>query len=237
MHPNIFKASFALATTLLALAVSVPVEAAFIVAPDEATASSAPNQHRQPVKTVDGSGLSDASIVETGDPVPTTYPTHDRDNNAGWFSDDNVDVSDHSITFDLDGLYELTGMYVWNWNFNGGGTQTNDGINDLILEFSNDGIDFSSIPTQSFSFAQATNSTDYAGEGHTLSPVTAGYVRFNIQSTFEHASGEIGKAAFAEARFEAVPEPTALVLVGVGLLAVLSLRRPSTISEDPPTAQ
>lgn len=231
MHPKIRQTSFVLAATVFAFAFAFPVRAAVIVDPDAATASSAPNSHRQPVKTVDGSGLSDAAIVETGDPVPTTYPTHNTNNQAGWFSIDNVAVSNHSLTFELDQSYELMGMYVWNWNYNGGGTQTNDGIKDVIVEFSNDGTDFSSIGSQSFIFGQAPSANDYAGEGHTFSPVTASYVRFNIQSTFEHASDETGKAAFAEVRFEAVPEPAALMLVAVGLLAMLSRRRPSSFGE------
>ena len=76
---------------------------------------------REPVRTINGSGLSDPTIVETGDDIPSPWPTHSSGNSAGWFSDDGSLISDHSITFDLGVSQSVRGIHLWNWNRNGGG--------------------------------------------------------------------------------------------------------------------
>lgn len=222
MHTKILKPSILITNSLVLVLLGASVQGAFIVKPTGASASTAPNSHRLPGKTIDGSGLS--SALSTDDPLPETWPNHDTGNSNGWFSDDTVTISNHHITFDLGDEYSLTGLHIWNWNFNGGGTQTNDGINDVILEFSTDGVDFSTISSQSLTFGQGQNSS-YPGDGYSLDSVSASHVRFNIQTTFEHGADEVGKAAFAEVRFTAIPEPASVALLGLGTVALFSRRR------------
>jgi len=194
-----------------------------VLKPTGATATSDASS-RVPGLTIDGSGFSDPTIVETGDPVPGTWPNHSSSSGNGWFSNDTDPVGDHAITFDLGVSQSVRGLHIWNWNRNGGGTQTNDGVQDVILRFSSDGADFSVIPSIAQTFPEAPNSA-YAGDTLMLAaPVEARYVRFDIQSTFEHASNETGRAALAEVRF-IIPEPASMSLLGGLAVMVLARRR------------
>jgi hypothetical protein len=199
----------------------------YVVQPMSATASTEPHSDRLANETRNGSGVTGASLVNTRDPIPSPWPNHNTDNKSGWFSDIDT-IANHSITYNLGGKYTLFGMNIWNWNYNGGGTQTDDGIKDVIVRFSLDGVDYASIPSQSFIFVEAPGS-NYEGDFFSLSSaVYAQYVQFDIQSTFEHSSGQSGRAALAETRFaafETVPEPSSFLLIAVGSMVVLFRRR------------
>jgi GEVED domain len=88
-----------------------------------------------------GSGLSNASIVETNDPVPAVWPTH-----LAGFNNTRVarireapEVS--TLTFDLGGRFDLTGMALWNTTE---ATNTDSGFENTVLSYSLDnGLTFS----------------------------------------------------------------------------------------------
>jgi hypothetical protein len=188
------------------------------------TASSAPVNNREASKTIDGSGISSPTAIETFDPVPPTWPSHNTSNTSGWLSDDSVSVDSHWIEFDLGTAYKLSEVHIWNWNNNGGGTQTNDGIKDVNVLFSIDGVNFGGL--QTFAFTQAPNGTPYTGQDIALSEVSAQWVRFDIQSTFEHASTQVGRAALAEVRFTGIiPEPTTAIMLALSSMFVFRRRR------------
>jgi len=146
-----------------------------------------------------------------------------------------------SVRFDLGAVYTLTGMYVWN---SAGATysQTVGPPHPLVGDFSTRGVKDLRVfadPTttkpgtfESFVLARSTvpatvSSTaningsvgwglDYAIPAQTLTfgtPVTARYVWFDWLSDFDAPGGFQG---LSEVRFEAIPEPSAILLLGVG---------------------
>ncbi|TWU57090.1 Dockerin type I repeat protein [Rubripirellula tenax] len=84
----------------------------------------------------DGSGLSDASIVETGDPVPATWPQHVSGNHSDRVSRIRNGAGVNTLTFDLGGTFDVTGMALWNSTEAG---QSDRGFENTILSYSIDG--------------------------------------------------------------------------------------------------
>lgn len=88
-----------------------------------------------------GSGLDDASIVQTGDPVPVQWPEHA----SGFSSSNDARIRDapeiSQITFDLGGTFDIDGMVLWNSTEigNQGELQTDRGFENTRLSYSTDG--------------------------------------------------------------------------------------------------
>jgi hypothetical protein len=203
----------------LALNLSPPhAHAAFIIQPAGVSASS-DRSNREAFRTTDGSGLSDPTIVQTDDPVPTTWPTHSTASHSRmWYSNGEA-IADVTITFDLGEVYEVSGMHVWNLNSDGNnGSEV--GVEDLNALFSSTGTasgDFgNSTP---FTFDRAPELSTYEGEDYALgSPIMARYVQFDIETNYGHGS----IVGLSEVRFTGVPEPSAFLLLAVGALLAVS---------------
>lgn len=223
---------------LLLAAFSMPAHAAFLVQPTVIDAVSSEVVSRDAIETRNGSGLSDATIVETGDAEPASYPSHSNSSSDSWWSDVNVEnnIDEVFITFDLGQTYTLEGMHVWNLNHgSSGGRTTSSGVKDLNVEFSTDGSTFSGA--EAFTLTEAPNSTAYTGESRDFaSLVTARYVRFDVQTTFENDGSTTkdgdpqtvevsNRAGLSEVRFLAIPEPATTALVGLGGVILLYRRR------------
>ena len=159
---------------------------------------------------VNGSGLSSLSLTATHSQA-TEF--------NGWASVTNASTG--NFTFNLNGLYNLAGFSVWNWNNN-----TNFGINGVNILTSTDGSNFTTVTGAPTQFARGVNQAAAAPQQFSFSAVDAAYVRFSVQSN--QGSG-IG---LAEVQFDgttaatSVPEPFTIVgtLVGLGSGAALKRR-------------
>jgi hypothetical protein len=55
------------------------------------------------------------SSIDTGDPVPGTWPTLSVSKGASWISANGATISDQWIAFDLGGYYTITGAQLWRY--------------------------------------------------------------------------------------------------------------------------
>ena len=231
------RVSAMLAGGVLIAGVAGQARAGVIVDPTAIDAVSSEVGGRDADDTINGSGLSDATIVETGDAEPSPYPTHSTNDSDAWWSDVNVEnnIDEVFITFDLGSVHSLEGMHIWNLNGGGAGRSTSSGVENLNVEFSTDGSIFSGA--EAFTLNEAPGAATYTGESHDFaSTVSARFVRFDVQTTFEN-NGSIVKdgdpetvevsnrAGLSEVRFLAIPEPASAALLGLGGLMLLPRRR------------
>jgi hypothetical protein len=211
------------AFTLLSV-MGVPSQAQLIVAPISATATSFYDDGtniQSPSLAINGSGISDPTVIQTGDIIPSLYPTHDQGNGM-WHTNFVVQAS---ITFDLGAAYTLTGFHLWNANQNPGGANnlSNRGIQTANIFVSADNVSFTQI-TGPATFTQAPGANGYTGESYTISALGTQFVRFDVLTNWGSPNSITG---ISEIRFEAVPEPStyAMLLLGVGAMVVLRRMR------------
>jgi hypothetical protein len=90
---------------------------------------------------LDGSGLADPTIVESGDPVPNDWPEHISGNSSERVSRIRDAVEINTLTLDLGGTFDVTGMALWNSTeeASGGVLQTDRGFENTRLSYSIDG--------------------------------------------------------------------------------------------------
>ena len=159
-------------------------------------------------------------------------------NQDAWWSDVNEEnnIDEVFITFDLGTNHQLSGMHVWNLNHgSAGGRSTQSGVEGperRVLHGRND------LLRQRIAHPHrgAQRRGDYTGETVSFdNAVSARYVRFDVQTTFEN-DGSITKddtstveasnrAGLSEVRFLAIPEPASVALVGLGGMMLLLRRR------------
>lgn len=139
---------------------------------------------------INGTGLSDATLVQTGAPIPGTLPTHDNVLNnmwrmqiTGWST--NAGAFDVTLTFDLDldnsHAYDITGVYLWNYSESG--NLTGRGLNKVVIQSSTDGVNYTQVGSGDFDFARAATTATYAPQyvdfGTRLTGVSS--IRFVMQ--------------------------------------------------------
>ena len=74
--PSIFPFAIAIVGMIFVAGPTPAAHGGIVVQPMSVFAVSSEVSNRDAIETVNGSGLSDATLVETGDPVPSPYPTH-----------------------------------------------------------------------------------------------------------------------------------------------------------------
>jgi hypothetical protein len=187
------------------------------------------------VRTIDGSGLSDATLVENGDTIPSPYPTHvgtngsagwripvARDTDGNWIPSDSMDavgsvlfhgyaVSDYEIAFDLGSPQTLTGIHVWNYVYSESG-EDSAGARAVTAWVSNDPLAWGSPTFLTYDFPH-----EYTGVTRTLSG-TGQYVLLKITANTAGGYGS-DQTGFQEVRFigSAVPEPSTWVMGLAGI--------------------
>ncbi|TWU57091.1 Dockerin type I repeat protein [Rubripirellula tenax] len=116
----------------------------------------------------DGSGISDASVVETGDPIPTLWPEHVAGNNSTRVSRIRLASEVNVLTFDLGGTFDVSGMVLWNSTEAG---QTDRGFENTVLSYSTDGgLTFTGSDSLTWTERGADGS---ANQGNTPTPPVA----------------------------------------------------------------
>ena len=117
---------------------------------------------------VDGSGLS-----APNDPS-ATHAFDSSDNSFGTLDDPNT----VNYTFNLNGLYNLAGMAVWNRN-----VSNTSGIQGVTVTTSTDGVLFTAFTGSPTQFAQKTVFPS-SSQQFAWTPVLASYVRFQATSNY-----------------------------------------------------
>ena len=223
------------------------VDGTILIRPTAAVATDTHSAPYGPGFVIDGSGLSDSTIVETGDETPAVYPMHTNVNpNVMWFAYDRFSAGPRpSITFDLGAEYTVGGLHVWNYNdpviagpSNLEQAMTNSGIKDVEVTFSTTAIDAGFGAPEVLEFAKGTGLNDYTGEDLLFSTTYAArYIKFQPTSNHGHVWHYTG---LSEVRFfdtsggGTVPEPTTLTTLSILLtlagLTWLWRRRQSNVS-------
>jgi hypothetical protein len=169
---------------------------------------------------VDGSGLFDPA---TGLPIYTTGATHGRAGaDSSFVSGGAVPVTSGSILFDLGGLYALDGMAIWNFNgFN------QDGVKDVIILGSTDGINFTVINGAPTQLTIGANGAAEVAELFSFSR-TASFVEFSVLSTYGNFDFGLSEVMFTGTKVVPEPSGVALSLSGMVILLARVRKRPKT---------
>lgn len=215
-----------LAACVLGFALSaLSANAAWIV-PIGATASSS-ETGSTPSMVIDGSGLS----------AESTSGLHAAGASTSWSMDQGnlVAVADEFITIDLGALYDLTSLHIWQFTRNTAANDTNRGVKIFDVLVSADNLSFTEVLSNQ-TLNKPIDTLPVIGTPDGNEPVQSfaliqtgvRYVQLGIDSTYESAGTNDWQGGLGEVRFEgvaAVPEPSASLLGGIGMLLLLRRRR------------
>ncbi|NCS13564.1 MAG: PEP-CTERM sorting domain-containing protein [Microcystis aeruginosa G13-09] len=175
------------------------------------------------INAVNGQGLPSNTPSLTGVHAPSG-------SSNSWRSDTNPTLgSTGTITFNLNGSYNLSGFTFW--NLGGGSAElTRQGINNVTIEYSNNGgTTWSTLSGAPSMFAQGTSgspATSQVAQQFSFASVAATHVRFTNLSNFGGFTNPTNnnRIGFSEIQFAAgtkIPEPSSLLaLLAFGLAGV-----------------
>lgn len=164
--------------------------------------------------TANGSGLLPGQVATA---------THNQSGGTiSWQTFDTINTV--NLTFNLNGLFSLAGMAVWNatWVFN---TQ---GIQGVVVSSSTDGVLFNPIVGAPSSFAQGSGlSGTSLAEIFTWAPVAATHVRFNVATNHGGPNLVFNEVLFDQVAVGApeIGRQGALVSLSIVALTCLVLNR------------
>ena len=164
---------------------------------------------------VNGVGLASPSL--------TAMHAYSDPSNA-WISASGATTG--TITFDLHGLFTLSGLSVWNLGV-GPGDFGASGIAGVRLSASTDGVTFNLVAGGPSSFAKITTDLDsLPPQVIAFGSVAARYVRLAVLGNHgdPNATG-LAEVAFNGVSTASVPEPSSLALCGLALAIGLAARR------------
>jgi len=204
--------TLALSCALAALAIATPA-AALTVTPVGVTASDTfPffGQYKAE-NLINDSGLTDG--------------LHDANYANMWMTDLSVDEA--TLVFDLGGIYALSSLQVWNYNFGVEefASTLDRAANAFTLAISSDGVNFTQVLAGNFSRGTggplAAETFAFTGE--------ARYVQLNLDGNHQRYPETYGYSpiGLSEVKFGAVPEPStwALLIAGFGASGAMLRRR------------
>jgi hypothetical protein len=172
------------------------------------------------VHVIDGSGLSGS---------PATHSQIAYPGGQSWQTISQTGTA--QIVFDLGASYALSSIHVWNLNFYA--PYNGRGAKDVVISISSDLTGWSSAGTFVFSMATGLNGDPGFDILFGSALGEARYVEFNILSNWG-GSDNAGHVGLSEVQFyadardpgpAAVPEPTTVLLIGLGLAGLAGARR------------
>jgi len=141
-----------------------------------------------PENTVNGSGLDDSGLLHG----------KDGDDNM-WLSSSEPDGA--WIEYEFDKAYKLDQM--WIWNYNGAGLNVAYGLNNVTIEYSTDGTNYTTLGT-THEFLIAPGADDYAHNTTVdFGGVVAKYVKITANSNW--SNGITDQYGLSEVRFLHIP--------------------------------
>lgn len=143
------------------------------------------------INAVNGVGLINDQLVETGQPVPASFPVHTIINSHGWLAFAGGDST--VVIYDLGQTFRLTGLHLWNNN-----ADPKQGTKEAAIRASAtlDGLE--TAATEELIFVQAPKSSSYQGENYFLkNPIIGRYVLMNLHTSW----GGVQGPGYSEIRF------------------------------------
>ncbi len=154
------------------------------------------------------SGRPATTFVNEGLSEQSTNATHDGNSGNCWLSATDGVIGDETVTFDLGAAYDLTKIYIWNYNENHTISESRN-LKNFTVEVSTNGSTWvypttgtnqtaASIGAGAFSSIPLTDTLDMTASG-------VRYVRFNVASGV--STGNYGDASYvgiADVAFESV---------------------------------
>lgn len=129
------------------------------------------------------------------------------------------------IRYDFDQAYDLAEMWVWNGNRSAGSVY---GLKDVTVQYSLTGGASASDWTTAFAgeWAEATGVNGYVGfEGPDFTGASVKSVVITVHSNWGGGgTGDSRTCMLSEVRFNEVPEPATIALLGMGCVAFLRRR-------------
>jgi len=175
---------------------------------------------RVATQTIDYSGLAG-----TGAGTVFGSGEHDRDTNTAMWQTTITDGPTGVITYDLGDNYDLDEIHVWNFNASSGDNDRS--ARDVTILVSSDDDVANLVSLGNFTFDQASGEPADRGFSIDLSSFAladnARLVRFDITSNY----GDPDFVGLSEVQFSgtAIPEPSSLLLVGLGMVSLLGYGR------------
>ncbi len=154
------------------------------IVPVGVTTTFTPGFSTAPEALIDGSGLSD---------FPDVNATHEDTAPGNSFVSDNETTG--SFDFDLGGTFMLNGVSIWNQNAGGPGTFGEEGLREIILSASLDGVTYTTIPNAPTTVAQVIDNGPVGPEQFGFVDTEAAFIRLEVLSN--HGDDDTGFAEIA----------------------------------------
>lgn len=178
-------------------------------------------------------GLEPENIINGNGLNTSTDPgTHASDYVPSYYWETLPYQQTAEIAFDLNGVYDVDSMRVWNFNVvNQNGSYTGRGAHFVTISTSDNAVDW--INRGQFEFPIAPGTPDYTGDLFSLLGWTdTRYIDLYI-SSYYGGGDSAGHIGLSEIRFYTgngndVPEPSTAILLGFASFATLLIRRQRT---------
>lgn len=154
------------------------------IIPVGVTTTFTPGFNTVPEALIDGSGLSE---------FPSVNATHDDTSPNNSFVSENETTG--SFDFDLGGTFMLNGVAIWNQNAGGPGFLGEEGINEIILSSSLDGVNFTVITNAPTTVGFVDDNGPIGPEQFGFADTEAAFVRLEVITN--HGDDDAGFAEIA----------------------------------------